>query len=227
MLAFLGILASACQPITAGKPAATATPGDPVAAADAKLYAGDYDGAEAAYRKLLENPVAQAHYVLLLDYESRFGEAVTQARAAVAAHPDSVSLGRLTRALDWSEDVTGAVEAGGRAVKATPVDPLAHVFYSEALADSARFGTARVELKAGEAAARGAYAIAEVEREWSNYYRGLGDVVEELNHLQLSIKAQPAFPERQLELARYLYGQQKPDAARALLNSIRKKHPTW
>ena len=225
VLALLGLLATACQPITAGKPAATAIPSDPVAAADARLYAGDYDGAEAAYRKLLPNPVAQAHYVLLLDYENRFVEAVAQARAAAAAHPDSITLGRLTRALDWSEDVTAAVDAGGRAVKAAPVDPLAHVFYSEALADSARFGSARLELKAGEAAARGAYAIAEVEREWSNYYRGLGDVVEELNHLQLSTKAQPAFPERQLELARYLYAQQKPDAARALLSSVSKKHP--
>ena len=225
VLACLGLLASACQPTAAGKPSAAATPGDPLAAADARLFAGDYDGAEAAYLKLAENPVAQAHYVLLLDYESRFGEAVTQARAAAAAHPGSVSLGRLTRALDWSEDVTGAVDAGGRAVKAAPVDPLAHIFYSEALADSARFGTARSELQAGEKVARDAYAIAEVEREWSNYYRGLGDVVEELNHIQLSIKAQPGFPERQLELARYQYAQQKPAAARLLLAAIGRQHP--
>ena len=136
-----------------------------------------------------------------------------------------MSLGRLTRALDWSEDVTGAVDAGSRAVKSAPVDPLAHAFYSEALADSARFGSARAQLLAGEKAARGAYAIAEVEREWSNYYRGLGDVLEELNHLQLSIKAQPGFPERQLELARYQYDQQKPAAARVLLAAIREQHP--
>ena len=227
VLACLGFLAAACQPVATGKPAATAVPADPLAAADAKLFAGDYDGAEAAYLKLIaaENPAAQAHYVLLLDYENRFEEAVGQARAAAAAHPDSTTLSRLTRALDWSEDVAGAVDAGGRAVKSTPADPLAHTFYSEALADSARFGPARSELKAGEKAARDAYAVAEVEREWSNYYRGLGDNLEELNHLQLSIKAQPAFPERQLELARYQYAQQKPDAARTLLASIREQHP--
>jgi tetratricopeptide (TPR) repeat protein len=226
VLACLGLLAAACDPLAAGKPAAS-TPTDPLAAADGRLFAGDYDGAEAAYQKLIAagNPAAQAHYVLLLDYENRFGEAVSQARAAAAAHPDSGSLGRLTRALDWSEDVTGALDAGSRAVKAPPVDPLAHVFYSEALADSARFSTARSELKAGEQAARGAYAIAETEREWSNYYRGLGDPLEELNHLQLSIKAQPVFPERQLELARFQYGQQNPAAAEALLASIRKRHP--
>ncbi len=227
VLACLGLLASACQPTAAGKPTAAAAPADPLAAADARLFAGDYDGAEAAYQKLIaaENPAAQAHYVLLLDYENRFGEAVAQARAAVAAHPGSASLARLTRALDWSEDVTGAVDAGSRAVKSAPVDPIAHVFYSEALADSARFSSARTELMAGEKAARDAYAIAEVEREWSNYYRGLGDVLEELNHLQLSIKAQPGFPERQLELARYQYDQQKPAAAGGLLAAIRKQHP--
>jgi tetratricopeptide (TPR) repeat protein len=227
VLVCLGLVLSACQAPAAGKPAVAPTPADPLAAADARLFAGDYDGAEAAYLKLIaaENPVAQAHYVLLLDYESRFGEAVAQARAAAAAHPDSVTLGHLTRALDWSEDVTGAVDAGSRAVKAVPVDPLAHAFYSEALADSASFPGARAQLLAGEKAARDAFAIAEVEREWSNYYRGLGDVFEELNHLELSIKAQPGFPERQLELARYQYARQNPAAARVLLAAIREQHP--
>jgi uncharacterized protein YkwD len=225
LLACLGILASACQQSSPTKPSSAAT--DPLAAADARLYAGDYDGAEAAYRKLIdaENPAAQAHYVLLLEYENRFSEAVAQARAAAAAHPDSVTLGVLTRALDWSEDLAGAVDAGSRAVKATPVDPLAHIFYSEALADSARFGTARAELMAGEKAAHDPYAVAEADREWSNYYRGLGDSLEELNHLELSVKAQPRFPERQLELARYQYAQQKPAVAEFLLAAVREGHP--
>jgi len=109
------------------------TPTDPLAAADALLFTGDYDGAEAAYLKLIaaETLGAQVHYVLFLDYEGRFSEAVAQARAAAAIHPDSASLGALTRALDWSADVTGAVDAGSRAVSATSVDPLARAFYSE------------------------------------------------------------------------------------------------
>jgi tetratricopeptide (TPR) repeat protein len=226
-LACLGLILSACQAPSAGKPSVAPTAADPLAAADARLFSGDYDGAEAAYLKLIAagNPVAQAHYALLLDYESRFGEAVVQARAAAAAHPDSVTLGHLTRALDWTEDIAGALDAGSRAVKATPVDPLAHVFYSEALADSAKFPSARAELRAAEKVANDTYAIAEVEREWSNYYRGLGDVLEELNHLQLSIRAQPGFPERQLELARYQYSRPNPAAAQAVLAAIRKQHP--
>jgi uncharacterized protein YkwD len=223
LLAVLIVLATACQTTQINAPASKTT--DPLAAADALLFSGHYDGAEAAYLKLAaENSLAKAHYVLLLDYENRFGEAVSQARAAATARSDSASLSRLTRALDWSEDVTGAVDAGSRAVKAAPIDPLAHVFYSEALADSARFGTARTELLAGEKVARDPYALAETEREWSNYYRGLGDNLEELNHLELSIRAQPDFPERTLELARYQYEQRRPAAAKALLDALAKKH---
>jgi hypothetical protein len=113
-LACLGLVLSACQTPSTGRPPAAQTAADPLIAADARLFAGDYDGAESAYLKLIaaENPAARAHYVLLLDYEARFGEAVVQARAAAAAHPDSMTLGHLTRALDWSEDIAGAVEGG-------------------------------------------------------------------------------------------------------------------
>ncbi|MDQ6917764.1 MAG: hypothetical protein M3Z98_00245 [Candidatus Dormibacteraeota bacterium] len=227
ILACLGLLGSACQPTSLGRPATSPIPSDPLAAADTRLFAGDYDGAEAAYLKLIsaDNPSAQAHYVLLLDYENRFGEAIVQARAAVLAHPGSPALARLTRALDWSEDVTGAVDAGSRAIKAAPVDPLSHVFYSEALADSGRFPNARTELAAGEKTARDAYALGELEREWANYYRGLGDLNEQLNHLQLSIKAQPRFPERQLELARFQYAGKNQGAAHTLIAAVREQHP--
>src|SRR4029077_16561732 len=116
------------------------------------------------------------------------------------------------------------LDAGSRAVKSTPVDPLAHVYYSEALADSGNFEAARTELQAGEKAARDAYISAEAEREWANYYRGKGDPLEELNHLELALKAQPDFPERALELARYKYLDQKADAAKSLLTALHKKH---
>jgi tetratricopeptide (TPR) repeat protein len=225
LLTCLALLSTACQSVmpTSTKPSA---PSDPLAAADLRLFSGDYDGAEAAYKKLIDggDTVAQAHYALLLDYENRFSEAVVQAKAASSASPGSVSLARLTRALDWSEDITGALDAGSRAVKAAPVDPLAHVYYAEVLADTAHFDLARTELQAGEKATHDAYTSAEIDREWSNYYRGKGDPLEELNHLELSLKAQPNFPERVLELVRFHYTEMKPDAARALLTGLRKKH---
>jgi tetratricopeptide (TPR) repeat protein len=225
LLASLALLASACQPVptSTSKPSG---PSDPLAAADLRLFSGDYDGAESAYKKLIDggDALAQAHYALLLDYENRFSEAVVQARAASSANPGSISLARLTRALDWSEDITGALDAGSRAVTSTPVDPLAHVYYAEVLADTAHFELARTELQAGEKAAHDAYTAAEIDREWSNYYRGKSDPLEELNHLQLSLKAQPGFPERMLELVRFHYTAKKPDTAKALLAGLRKRH---
>src|ERR1700730_6470559 len=61
-LACLGLILSACQAPSTGKPSAAPTPADPLAAADARLFAGDYDGAEASYLRLIaaDNPVAQA-----------------------------------------------------------------------------------------------------------------------------------------------------------------------
>jgi hypothetical protein len=224
VLAALAVLATACQVTPAGSSTGPA-PG-PLAAADAKLYSGDYDGAEAAYKKLADggDATAKAHYAILLDYENRFSEAVGEARSAAGDSPTGIALASLTRALDWSEDVTGALDAGSRAVGAAAADPLAHAFYSEALSDSAHYPVARSQLLAAEKAARDPYAKSEVEREWANYYRGQGDVLEELNHLELSLRAQPAFPERVLELARYRYADQEQDAARKLLAGLVQEH---
>src|SRR5256885_6994195 len=107
LLAFAG-----CQsPILGPKskqpsPSASATPASRLSAADRKLYAGDYDGAENDYRALVkeEVPGATSHYSTLLAYESRLPEAVAQAQAGVSAHADSESLARLARAPDWSQD---------------------------------------------------------------------------------------------------------------------------
>lgn len=203
-------------------PSASNSPASRLAAADRKLYAGDYDGAEKDYQALVkENAIgAAAHYSTLLVYETRLREGVAQAQAAVRAQADSDSLARLARALDWSEDVAGAVAAGRRAVAARPVTPLAHIFYSEALADAGRFDDARRELRTAEPVAGDAYSRAEVDREWANLYRNRGDRYSELNYLQLAVKEQPQFPERQLEVARYDYTRQRPAAAQAVLDKL-------
>lgn len=200
----------------------TQTVNSRVATADAKLYAGDYDGAEADYQTLAKEgvPGAAAHYSTLLAYESRLKEAVAQAQAGVAVRADSDALARLTRALDWAEDVAGAVGVGTRAITTQPVDPLAHVYHAEALSDAGRYSDAERELRTAEGKSGDAYFRAELDREWANYYRNRRDKQSELNYIQLSIKEQPKFPERQLELARYDYLNQKPDAARGLLDRL-------
>lgn len=223
------LLAAACS--TGSQHPAIAR-SDPVAKADTKLFSGDYDGALAAYQQLFNDESASseihahahAHYATLLDYLDRFPQALDQAQQAVQALDDSDTEGRLARALDWGEDIPGAIAAGSKAVAAKPVVPLSRVYYSEALADGGRYADARAQLLLAEAATD-AYTRAEVEREWANYYRGKGDPLEELNHLELSVKAQPGFPERTIELARHDYLVGKGSDAGTLLQRVAKQHP--
>jgi uncharacterized protein YkwD len=227
LAAVLLLWAAACQAPGATSQPAPKPPATPVvdrqlAAADARFYAGDYDGAEADYQALVKAGMAGApsHYAVFLAYQSRFKDAVVQARAGVELKADSAALARLTRALDWSNDIDAAVAAGARAVSTPPVDPLAHAYYGEALADAGRYADAQRELKAAEQAhPTDAYTRAEIYREWANFYRDKSDAQAELNNIQLALKAQPKFPERTLELARYYYVQQKPDQARATISS--------
>jgi Cysteine-rich secretory protein family len=193
-----------------------------VAAADAKLFAGNYDGAEADYRSLASAnvPGAASHLSTLLAYENRFEEAINEAQTGVALKADSDSLARLTRALDWGQDIDGAVAAGAKAVASKPVEPLAYAFYSEALADAGRFDEARKALYTAEGMGGDAYAQAEIDREWGNYYRAHGDSESDLNYMELSVRAQPKFPERQLDLIRYDYGNQRQDTAGALTDKL-------
>jgi tetratricopeptide (TPR) repeat protein len=225
-LAILLLAFAACSPLPSNN--ASPGPSDPVAKADAKLFAGDYDGAEAAYDRLLQNdhsPRARAHHAVLLDYLDRFGDAADEARAAAAGASDAETLAYATRALDWAEDLPAAIAVGSRAISAKPDLALAHVYYSEVLSDVGRYGDARSELLSAEKRGGDAYVRAEVEREWANYYRGKGDRLEELNHLQLSVKIEPDFAERSFELARYYFGIDKADAAEKLLAAMRQKHP--
>ena len=224
------VAATACQvPGVASRPTPTPASSAPldkqVAAADQRFWAGDYDGAESSYQALVKSGVAGAasHYAIFLAYQSRFNEAVVQAHAGVEQKADSAALARLTRALDWSDDIDAAIAAGGRAVTTQPVDPLAHAYYSEALADAGRFADAQRELHLAEKAnPPDEYARAEIFREWANYYRDTGDTQAELNNTELAVKMQPKFPERTLELARYYYVQQKPDQAHAALDAASK-----
>ncbi|MDQ6921655.1 MAG: hypothetical protein M3170_08665, partial [Candidatus Dormibacteraeota bacterium] len=228
LLAGFLILIAACQGPAFGRqstgtsPTASPSTAGRLAAADARLFAGDYDGAEAGYQALVKEgvPGAAAHYSTLLAYQTRLPDAVAQARAGVSLKADSDSLGRLARALDWSEDVSGAVAAGARAVQARPVTPLAHVFYSEALADAGRFSESERELRAAEQVVSNGYQRSELDREWANLYRDRGQYQSELNYLELAVKELPSFPERQLELVRYDYVNQKAASAQAILDRL-------
>ena len=83
---------AACQGSPSSSP--TNSPPAPLAAADAKLFAGDYEAAESAYQDLIKQGAkdAGAHYALLLDYEARYRDAVTQAQAAATARAASTAV---------------------------------------------------------------------------------------------------------------------------------------
>ena len=234
-LAALWVLASlaaaSCQTgtTTASPSPSAASPGGALARADALLYKGDYTRAEAAYRRLAPgDPHAESHLALLLTYESRYEEALAAAEAAASSRPDSLDLGILARARDWSQDYDGALRAGAAAVAAPPVSPLARAFFAEALADAGLYARARAQLVMAQNAAADGYTRAEVDRDWANLYRDEGDAEQELNHFELSLREQPSFPERSLELVRYFYGTGRPDRAHALIAGLEKApHAYW
>ncbi len=208
-------------------PSQSPDPGNSILVADGAMQSGRYAAAEADYLALIAagSAEARAHYATLLDYEGKFEEAIAQAQSAVTQAPTSSALARLTRALDWSNQIPAAVATGARAVAATPADPLAHAFLAEALADSGRYTAAEAEQAAATAAANDAYSKSEVEREWSNYWRDRGDSQKELTHLQSAVSLQPDFPERQLELARYYYEGAQPQLAEAhrIFDAVKKR----
>jgi tetratricopeptide (TPR) repeat protein len=220
------VLAAACSSPLGSQSTSTPTPQTALEKADAKFFSGDYQGAEQDYQQAIKDQTsdAHAHYALLLTYESRFREAVVEAQAGVKADNDSYSLGRMTRALDWSSDPSAAIAVGAKAVRTTPVDPLARVFYGEALADSGLYGESASQLRQAERDVKDGYGRAEVYREWANYYGDQADSDQQLNQLQLALKAQPNFPERAVEIARRQYENEKQATARGLLDGMKKKH---
>jgi tetratricopeptide (TPR) repeat protein len=188
-----------------------------LAAADTAFWSGRWTGAEADYRRLAAHGDAHAesHLALLLVYEARFVDAVAEAKLAVQHSPDSDTYARLTRALDWSDDIPAAVAAGAQAVAATPTDPLAFAFDSEALADAGRYDDALAQLDRAESAARTSYERAEALREWSNYYRDRGRGDDAFNYVELAQHAEPSFPPRTVELANEYFGRGASGAADA------------
>lgn len=226
--ACLAVLLAACQ-APLGNPLRGPDGGreDPrLAQADGRMFAGDYDAADELLGQLVDEnvPGAGARYSTLLTYESRFEEAVAQAKAAAATRPDSETLARLCRALDWADQVDMALQAGSRAIAARPVSPLARAYYAEALADSGRLGEAESQLRQAGAMGGGAYVRAEIDREWSLVDDYRSDTVSQLNHILLAAKEQPGFPQRQVAVARYELAHNQTQAGSSVLSRLAGDH---
>jgi uncharacterized protein YkwD/Tfp pilus assembly protein PilF len=202
-------LLAACDPVGA-KPA-----GPSAQSALDLMFQNKYSAATAQLQDLIrthpQDAKDHATYALVLNYETKQKPALDEALKAQKLAPnDGFVLTVLTRIEDWNDDIQGAARDGAAAIKAAPNSALARAFYAEALADVGRYTDAQTQLvKGAELAKKGTdYDRAEVERNWSNYYRDKKDYVEALNHLKLAAGAQPKWVERLLELARFSIARQ-------------------
>jgi uncharacterized protein YkwD len=169
-----------------------------------------------------------ATYALVLNYETKQKQALDEAtKAKQLATTDGFVLAILTRVEDWNNDIQSAARDGEAAIKAAPSSVLARAFYGEALADIGRYDDAQAQLKKGaDLAKKGSdYEKAEIERNWSNYYRDRKDFIQALNHLKLAAGAQPKWVERLLELARFSIGRQDLSGATQYLQRASSLSP--
>jgi Tfp pilus assembly protein PilF len=179
------------------------------------MFQNKYSAATSQLQDLIKLHPQDAHdhatYALVLNYETKQKQALDEAQKASQLAPkDGFVLTVLTRVEDWNNNVQAAASDGATAVKASPNSALARAFYGEALADVGRFPDAQAQLtKGGTLAKTGTdYEKAEVDRNWSNYYRDRKDYTQALNYLKLAAGAQPNWVERLLELARFSIGRQ-------------------
>jgi tetratricopeptide (TPR) repeat protein len=182
--------------------------GSSVDTALALMFHNRYAAAATQFQQLIRDHPRDARphaaYALLLNYELKQTDALKEATAASDLAPqDGYALTILTRVQDWNNQVDAAAQTGGVAVKVAPRSSLAHSFYGEALADVRNYAEAQAELKAAASFASTAYEKAEVERNWSNFYRDQRDYPHALTHLKLAANAQPDWIERLLELAHF------------------------
>ncbi|TMC45153.1 MAG: hypothetical protein E6J25_02935 [Chloroflexi bacterium] len=202
-------LLAACDPV------APQASGPSAESALALMFQNKYAAATSQLQDLIKahpkDAKDHATYALVLNYQTKQKPALDEAvKAQKLAPNDGFVLTVLTRVEDWNDDIQGAARDGAAAIKAAPNSALARAFYAEALADVGRYAEAQTQLQKGaDLAKKGTdYDRAEVERNWSNYYRDKKDYTQALNHLKLAAGAQPKWVERLLELARFSIARQ-------------------
>jgi tetratricopeptide (TPR) repeat protein len=196
------------------------------------MFHNKYSAAADAFRQLIkqqpDDAKAHAAYALLLNYETKLKEALTEAtRAQQLAPKDGYVLTILTRVEDWNDDLQSASTTGAKAIAAAPDSVLARAFYAEALADVGRYPEAKAQLQKAASLATNAsvYEKAEVERNWGNYYRDQKDYNNALTHLKLAAGTQPDWVERLLELARFAIGRDDLSSATSYLQRAAQLSP--
>jgi uncharacterized protein YkwD len=202
---------------SAGGPSTTGGAGSDshaLAVARSDFFSNQYTVAEADYRKYVVahpgDPAGHTAYALFLNYNRRFSEALSEIQVAVGQAPKDGYVAAInTRVHDWAAqstaDIKMAAQLGATAVRLGPRTALAHIFYSEALADSGDAPGAQREIDTAATLASGEYEKAEVEREKANLSLNQADHAAQLSHLMASRTLQPGWAERTRELAEYYY----------------------
>jgi tetratricopeptide (TPR) repeat protein len=223
----LGALLAACTNPVSNKP-----PGPSAQGALDLMFQNKYTAATTQLEQLIkthpQDATDHATYALVLNYQMQQTKALGEALKAQQLAPnDGFVLAVLTRVEDWNDNLQSAATEGAKAIKAAPNSALARAFYGEALADVGRYDEAQAQLNKGGALAKGgnAYDRAEVERDWSNYYRDRKDFTQALVHLKLAASDQPNWVERLLELARFAVSQQDLGSATEYLQRAASLSP--
>jgi len=213
-------------------PASAAPPSHAVVAAQlakaqSELFGNRYSAADRTYTTLLAGSPrdgdVNAAYALFLAYRGRLDEARASATRAVALAPNSGRAAAvLCRVDDWSTLFTAADRAGLRAVTLAPSDPLTHLFYSEALADTGDPTAAQGEISAAArliSAQPSAYLAAERHREEGNLAGDRGDSAGQVDAFRSAEQAQPQWLYRTTELVDTLIADNRQAEARQELDS--------
>jgi uncharacterized protein YkwD len=177
-------------------------------AARDSMFNNHYTAADTAYRSLLQraprSAEAHAQYALFLNYRHTFDEAQREAAQAVSLDPhDGLAAAILCRVDDWSQRLPDAMASGRKAVQSAPKEPLAHLFLSEALADSGDVSGAQKEIDAAGRVIEqqpSAYLRAERAREEANLAGDRGDQTAQLSAFQAAHDTQPQWLYRSIEL---------------------------
>lgn len=191
------------------------------------MYAGHYTSAERDYEAAIadapRDPHAMASYALFLNYTGR-GDAAQAvvSRAAASDPPDGYAFAIACRVNDWAGNFAEAISAGRHAVQLAPSEPLAHLFFAEALADTGSLGESEGQIAAATtlaAAHSTPYLNAEVAREQGNLAGDRGDLAGREAAFKRAAEAQPGWVYRSVEYADSVFGAGDSGEAQQLLLS--------
>jgi uncharacterized protein YkwD len=206
---------------------------DGVDAAESDMYANRYAAADSEFATLLAaapgSAAVHAADALFLNYEGIGPQAQSEAARAVALDPhDADAQAVLCRVDDWAGNFPGALTAGKAATALEPDDPVALLFYGEALSDTGSTSAAHTQLALAKtviAAHPTAYLSAELQREQANLDDDIGATAAAIPAFEAALGAQPHWLYRTIEVVNAELTAGDLAAARTALDAAAAESP--